>query len=316
MAVNLLNIFKKNCQGQNLIFLISQPRAGSTMTQKILGNHKRIHTVSEPWILLPNLYPLRHDNFEAEYNSKLGKIGWSSFFKELPEEEETYYEGLRLMYSHIYGSALKGTGKKFFLDKTPRYYFIIPEIYRTFPQAKFIILLRNPLAVICSIITTWVKNEWSGLEVLKYDLIRGPNLLLEGIDKLGDSCLVVYYEEIINNPVKEFNKICQSIGIKFYPEMIEYGVDNSIKWRFGDKGLVYEKSQPDPENLDKWILSLKNPQIWQTASDYLEFLGEEIVFQMGYSYKELRETLDINRPQEFDFSQVSRVEWLQKNKHE
>lgn len=310
--INLQRIFKKKYKGQNLVFLISQPRAGSTMTQKILGNHKKIHTVSEPWILLPNLYPLNYDEFKAEYNSKLGKIGWNSFFQELPENEETYYQGLRLMYSHIYGCALKQTGKKIFLDKTPRYYYIIPEIYRTFPQATFIILLRNPLAVICSIITTWVKNKWSDLKVLKYDLIRGPHLLLEGIKKLENSCLVVHYEEIIDNPAKEFTKICQGIGIKFYPEMIEYGVSNSIKWRFGDKGLVYEKTRPDSDNVDKWILSLKNPQIWQAASDYLELLGDEIVTQMGYSYEELRETLDVNRPLRLDFSQVSRVKWLQK----
>ena len=50
-----------------------------------------------------------------------------------------------LMYSHLYNCALKDTGKKFFfLDKTPRYHYIISEIYRTFPKAKLIILLRNP----------------------------------------------------------------------------------------------------------------------------------------------------------------------------
>lgn len=308
----LQRIFLKNDKGRNLIFLVSQPRAGSTMTQKVLGNHKKIHTVSEPWILLPNLYPLNHDNFEAEYNSKLGRIGWNSFFQELPEKEESYYQGLRLMYSHIYSRALKNTKKKFFLDKTPRYYYIIPEIYRTFPKAKFIILLRNPLAVICSVINTWVKGDWSGLEVLKYDLIKGLNLLLEGIDKLGDSCLVIHYEEIITDPVKEFKKACQKLDIKFYPKMIEYGLNNSVEWRFGDKGLVYQKTRPDSENLDKWILSLKEPQIWQAASDYLEFLGEKTVSNMGYAYEELRETLDINCPKGFDFSQVRRVEWLQK----
>ena len=78
--------------------------------------------------------------------------------------------------------------------------------------------------------------------------------------------------------------------------MIEYSVNDLIKWRFGDKGLVYEKTRPDPKNLDRWISSLQNPQIWQVASDYLEFLGEEIVAQMGYSYNKLRETLHVNCP--------------------
>lgn len=44
-------------EGENLIFLISQPRAGSTMLQKVLGSHPEIHTVSEPWVALPPSSP-------------------------------------------------------------------------------------------------------------------------------------------------------------------------------------------------------------------------------------------------------------------
>jgi hypothetical protein len=33
--------------------------------------------------------------------------------------------------------------------------------------------LRNPLAVLCSIINTWVKAKWSKIKNLKYDLISG-----------------------------------------------------------------------------------------------------------------------------------------------
>lgn len=295
-----------------MIFLISQPRAGSTMSQRILGSHPNIYTVSEPWILLGPLYPLHFDNFDAEYDARLFKTAWQSFFQQLLKGEEAYYQGLCLMYSHLYNCALKDTGKKFFLDKTPRYYYIISEIYRTFPKAKFIILLRNPLPVLCSIINTWVKAKWSKMENFKYDLIKGPSLLLEGIKNLGDRCLVLHYEKIILNPQKEFQRICQTMGLEFFPEMIEYGINNSTKWQFGDQKLVYQKTRPEPQNLDKWILSLENPQIWQAANDYLEFLGLEIVYQMGYSYRQLRKTLDINRPKEVDMAKISSVEWLKR----
>jgi hypothetical protein len=59
-------IMDKRQEGENFIFLISQPRAGSTMSQRILGSHPNIYTVSEPWILLGPLYPLHFDNFDAE----------------------------------------------------------------------------------------------------------------------------------------------------------------------------------------------------------------------------------------------------------
>lgn len=284
------------------------------MTQKVLGSHPEIHTISEPWIMLPLLYPLRFDNLQADYNTKLAKIGWDNFFQQLPDNGDAYYEHLSFMYADLYNQVLAPTEKKCFLDKTPRYYYIIPQIFKVFPQAKFIILFRNPLAVLCSIITTWVmQKDWLHLEQLKHDIIKAPYLLLEGVKELGDRCLVLHYEKMIANPRKEFKGVCQAIELKFHPGMIDYGANNSTKWTFGDQKLVYQKTRPDPKNLDKWILSLKNPQIWQTASDYLEFLGDDMVFQMGYSYQNLRKLLDANRPQELDSVEISRVEWLQKS---
>ena len=56
-----------------LIFLISQPRSGSTMLQKILGANKDVHTVSEPWIALHLLYMLRERGVTAEYGHALAR---------------------------------------------------------------------------------------------------------------------------------------------------------------------------------------------------------------------------------------------------
>jgi hypothetical protein len=38
------------------LFLLSLPRSGSTLAQRILAAHAGIATTSEPWILLPYLY--------------------------------------------------------------------------------------------------------------------------------------------------------------------------------------------------------------------------------------------------------------------
>ena len=57
-------------QGENLIFIISQPRAGSTLLQRILGGHPEIHTAAEPWIMLHPLYALKSKGCSAEYNAE------------------------------------------------------------------------------------------------------------------------------------------------------------------------------------------------------------------------------------------------------
>ncbi len=293
---------------KNLIFLISQPRAGSTLTQAILGSHPDIHTVSEPWLMLHPIYSLRPDDYQAEYNAKLANVGLQEFLKILPEGEETYFEGIRRMYSYLYETALNTSGKQYFLDKTPRYYHIIPELYKIFPEAQYIILLRNPLAVLCSMINTWVNGKWDKLKQFKHDLLQAPKLLLQGIQHLQDKCIVLHYEQLLTNPETEISQLCQKLGLDFTPSMINYGEQNHPKWTFGDPKNLYENTKPNPQHSDHWKQSLKDPQIWQVVNDYLTFLGEETITQMGYSYPELQETVEAHRFSTFSLKELLEIE--------
>jgi hypothetical protein len=283
-------------RGEKLIFLISQPRAGSTLLQRILAGHPEIHTASEPWLMLHPLYALRCDGFAAEYDARLASSALHSFLRTLPGTEEDYHQGVRQMALHLYDRALEGSGRQYFLDKTPRYYLVIPELYRTFPQAHYLFLLRNPLAVLCSIAATWIQEEWLGLYDYRHDLLRAPDLLLQGIELLGESGLVVRYEGLVANPIAEIQRICKWLGIPLLPDMIEYGSRPQAHWPFGDQTAVYQRRRPDAENLQKWIDSLHDAQVWRVANDYLQWLGPERVQALGYSYQDLHRLLKAHQP--------------------
>ena len=126
--------------GENLIFLISQPRAGSTLLQRILSGHLEIGTTSEPWVMLYPVYALRHTGISADFNFFIARRGLEDFLNILPEGEDHYIQALRSMALVLYNAARETQGVERFLDKTPRYYYIIPELYRIFPSAKFIFL--------------------------------------------------------------------------------------------------------------------------------------------------------------------------------
>ena len=72
--------------GENLIFLISQPRAGSTLLQRILAAHSQVHSVSEPWLMLHPVYALRPSGITAEYNEELARIALRDYL----EQAEAY----------------------------------------------------------------------------------------------------------------------------------------------------------------------------------------------------------------------------------
>ena len=55
------------------LFLFSLPRAGSTLTQRLLAAHPAICSAAEPWILLPLFHALDKASF-AEYNATAARL--------------------------------------------------------------------------------------------------------------------------------------------------------------------------------------------------------------------------------------------------
>lgn len=297
-------------QGRRLIFIISQPRSGSTVVQRILGGHKDIHTGSEPWLMLHPLYGLRREGHEAEYNVAWAEEALHTFLQMLPGKRAEYLQAVRIMSGYLYGRALEGTGKRYFLDKTPRYYLIIPDLHAVFPEAHFIILLRNPLAVLASILKTWVGEDWFSLYNYRLDLFRAPDLLIEGMRSVGERVTVVRYEQLIENPEIEMRRICERLGIGFFPEMVEYGRNGIEHWHFGDQGNVYRHARPISDFQSSWVATLKDPQIWRLAHDYLQLLGPETVEAMGYSAEALHKALMERRPNRALLRVTWSLSWL------
>jgi hypothetical protein len=283
-------------QGENLIFLISQPRAGSTLLQRILGGHPEIHTVSEPWLMLHPLYALRATGLTMEFNAEWGRYAVEQFVNTLPARRADYLVGLRRMYAFLYGRALAPSGRRYFLDKTPRYYFVIPELLELFPKARFVILLRNPLAVLNSILKTWARADWLALADFTPDLMQAPALLLQGIQQAGATACVVQYEDLVTAPEVACREICRHLGIRFRAGMVDYGKAELPRWPYGDQTHIYRHTRPNTAQSEAWISELSYPPFWRLAQDYLAALGEETVQQLGYSYGDLSGLLAARRP--------------------
>jgi hypothetical protein len=304
-------------EGKDLIFLISQPRSGSTLLQRMLGAHPDVHTVSEPWLMLPPLSVLRAGSQSAEYDANLARQALTGFLEELPGGIGEYYEGVRQMYSYLYRSALDGSGKRWFLDKTPRYYHIIPEIHRTFPAASFIILLRNPLAVLCSVLAASVQGYWLNLHQSKSDLLEAPDLLLSGIQILGERVAVVHYEKLVGDPANVMTRICSRLGLVFSPNVLHYGREGPLTWPFGDQKTVHQLTEPDPAMATAWQSMLQDSQVWRLTHDYLQWLGKERVEAMGYPYAVLKKLVAAHQPGRVRLASTYSLSWLlAKGKHD
>jgi hypothetical protein len=295
--------------GRNLVFLVSQPRAGSTLLQRILGQHPEIHTVAEPWLMLPLIGVLLPSFDEPDHRMHRVPEAVRDFVRDLPGGDEDYLQGVRRMATHIYDCALHGSGKRLFLDKTPRYFEIVPELLRALPGARFVFLLRNPLAVLHSIVEAWCGWSWLNLARYRADLLDGPRLLVEGIEKAGDRGIGLRYESLVADPEAELERVCRHLGIDFDAAMVDYG-GGDLGWRFGDREGVRNHSRPVGSSVDRWVEGLACAQSWRLADDYLRALGPAAIEALGYDFGELSNTLARHRPGPSRRAATCSLSWL------
>lgn len=296
--------------GDGLVFLISQPRSGSTLLQRMLGSHPAVHTTSEPWLMLHPLYALKPNGLAAEYDARVARQALEGFLAESGGGREAYLAGVRRMVGPLYARAAAYAGARLFLDKTPRYYYIIPELRVVFPEARFILLVRNPLAVLASVIDTWVTRNPLELADYRDDLLRAPGLIQAARTQLGDAGVTVRYEDLIRDPDAEVERVCAHLEIDFDPAMIDYGADGPKDWLFGDERTVHTAARPITDSLDKWTRTLDNPQRWRLSHDYLEALGPDLFTAWGYDVDELRATLRKARPGRLARRCTVSLDWL------
>jgi hypothetical protein len=297
--------------GGNLIFLISQPRAGSTLLQRMLGGHREIHTASEPWLMLPPLDLMRGGERDADYSFRLAHTGLETFLATLPRGRAEYLDAVRRAYAPLYGAAIRASGKRCFLDKTPRYYFVIAELKEVFPEARFIILLRTPPAVLVSIVERWIERKgWFALHNYRHDLLRAPAMLMDGAEALGDAGLVVRFESLVAAPGAELARICAFLDVPCSDDLVDYGRGEPPNWRFGDKKSISEHARPEASLADRWRQSLEHPQTWRLARDYVHALGKALIARMGYSFEELDRTLHGARPSAARLLATVPLHWL------
>lgn len=96
----------------NLIFLISQPRSGSTLLQKILSKSPDIATTSEPWISLHPIFSYKTNGISTVYNSKLAIEALAEFLKGTGKDLNFYKKQVSNFISTFYKEAIKFQHKK------------------------------------------------------------------------------------------------------------------------------------------------------------------------------------------------------------
>lgn len=261
------------------------PRSGTTLLQRVLSSHPEITSVAEPWLLLPLLAGFNASTTRSVYGHKALEQALDDLKVEAKNFQPEYDKHVRSFINAIY-TPLRGA-KKYFLDKTPRYYLIAEELHRLFPEAKFIYLFRNPIDVYDSEIETFFSNHLDRLSTGYLDLENGLNLLCKPFENVvHQHVLKVTYEDFCTNSHSTVERICDYLEIDMRKEMLTQYQQVQFSGRFGDpkrdksNGISHSHSQQPLSQVRRriyksWLENISD-LTWRVAG----YKREELFFQL------------------------------------
>jgi len=272
------------------LFLFSLPRAGSTLVQRVLASHPEISTTAEPWLLLPQLYATRLDGIYTEYGQIQSTKALTDFARELPQGEDEYRRELNRFISRLYERA-SSEGAMYFLDKTPRYHLVVEEVFRVFPEAKFVFLWRNPLAVAASIVDTWAHGKWS-FGWWRVDLYEGLASLIAAYDRHRDAACAARFEDLVRGNERGWGELFGYLQIPFDESSLSSFHRTELPGRMGDPTGRRQYLGISDEPLDKWKRTMANPVRKAWCRSYLRWIGAERMAMMDYDLDDLLAQVD------------------------
>lgn len=259
---------------RHLLFVISPPRAGSTLLQRMLGSHSEIFTHPEPHLVTPLAHLGFHDTVDAApYDHINAAEAMRTFVGNLPRGEADYLDAVRAYADTLYARMLAPSGRRYFLDKTPAYALVLPFLKRMYPQAHYLVLTRHPLAVMSSYANSFFDGDWQAALDFNPIANRYVPAIADFLHDRAERTLHVSYESLVGDPSAELSRIFAFLALPDEPEAVNYGDRFEAKKGMGDPITVHNEKRPVATSVDKWVSEL-------LEDDEKRRLAERIISQL------------------------------------
>ena len=272
-----------------LIFIVSLPRSGSTLLQRMLSASPEIASSAEPWLMLP-LWAMREPTAgSAVYSHYTAATAINDFIEQIPDGEHRFDSAMREFALSLYDASAQG--RRYFLDKTPRYYLLIPQLQRLFPDARFVFLLRHPLATLASIAETFNNGRFRWFEYW-IDWVEGHRCMADGIRNQRASCRIVHYEGLTADPVATLRGLCDWLDVPFTPEMVSSYTKNELHGRMGDDRGIIQYTGVTGQSVSKWRTFFAGKYRKRVAGAMIRRLDGADLEVLGYPKTELLQAVE------------------------
>ena len=203
---------------RNLALLCGHPRSGTTLLEQVLDAHPEIVSSEETHILHDEAYlPLTRGFSE---NTSVLQVLEAAAPSQLRQSRDNYFRFTQMFLG-------KSLGQKLLIDKNPALNVLIPAVVRIFPEARFLVALRDPRDVCLSCF----------MQLLSLNPVSSAYLTLDGtvtqyasvmgfwrtmLPRMRNPSLEVRYEQLVTDLPAAARRVLDFLGIAWDSSVLQY----------------------------------------------------------------------------------------------
>lgn len=213
------------------LFVVGMWRSGTSLLYALLNQNPRIGLMYEcdmltlsPLFLIPRKSAWWLNKVDS-WNGALSrhKIDPSAIDPNITDLPNAF-RAVAQQYAKAKGATVWGC-------KSPTYYDCMNQFAAWYPNAKFIVIWRDPADVVRSIVRAAAKSPWFARPGMDLRALLGYRRMKQEADHLvrrGAAVYQLHYDELVGDPEKTLCAICDFIGIPYDPKMASLeGADRS-----------------------------------------------------------------------------------------
>jgi hypothetical protein len=219
------------------IFIIGNPRSGTTMLRLMLTCHPNIAIPPEGGFAV-SLYwkygrsrafsPEIIQRFVKDYYLVDGQIEWgltpSMLLRTLARTSIQQYSDLVAAVYRLYSQIqFPGERKSRWGDKNNHYLHHIPLLSSMFPNAQFVHIVRDGRDVFCSYQNVPFLSSKDVIEVA-FEWLYNVTTLQR--DLAATNYIEVKYEDVVQSPEQEMQRVCELLGESYSEKMLNFAKEN------------------------------------------------------------------------------------------
>jgi tetratricopeptide (TPR) repeat protein len=203
---------------RRLAILCGHPRSGTTLLEQVLDSHPEIISAEETHILHDEAYlPLSRGFPES---TSILQVLEAAAQSQLRQSRDNYFRFTELFLG-------KAFGEKLLIDKNPALNVLIPAVVRIFPEAKFLVALRDPRDVCLSCFMQLlplnpVSSAYLSLEATATQYASVMGFWRSMLPRMSNPSIEVRYEDMVGDLPAAARRVLDFLGVSWDENVLRY----------------------------------------------------------------------------------------------